>query len=315
MGSTGTSPKRGEEADAQNQLHIVANPETPATQETAQAALNANRAFDQVDPMEQLLAQLEAKSVALVPFGHWNQPQAQAKKSNNWIIAAVLGGIWLSSLALAVAYFSYKYSLQVAERGVPTTPRIISSPSDQQDQKTAESVNQLTKALVNSSNRLNQIEAVLQKSNLDLQQLKTKVGSEGTKTEHGQPEAAPVEINNPATNSTGTLGEADQNGAAVTLVANEATAPGPKPALKAPNVQAPPKTTYQVLSVKPTDTAIPHKAGDGTIDYWLVTRGVFKELCRVQPIAIAADGVVIHNLGDGKSYTLTPQGEWRNAEW
>jgi hypothetical protein len=310
MGSMGTSPKLSGYAEAQKQLNTVANPETPAAQETAQAALTPNSAFIQVDRVEQLLAQLEAKSLALVPYGHWNPPQAQAKRSNNWVIAAVLGCIWLSSLALAVAYFSYRHPSQIAERDLSATPFVVSSPSDQQDQKTSESVNQLTKALLNSSNRLNQIEAVLQKSNLDLQQLKAKVGSKQSETVSRHPETVPVEIN--AANTSARI--ASRN-TAVTMVANEATALPPKPSLNPASVQAPPKTTYEILSVKPTDTAIPHKTDDGTIDYWLVARGVFKELSRVQPIAITAEGVVIHNLGDGKNYTLTRQGEWRNAEW
>jgi hypothetical protein len=315
MGSTGTSPKRSGEAETQNQHHRIANPEAPATQEAAQAVVNPNRtAFNQVDRVEQLLAQLEAKSATLIPYGYWNQSQAPSKTSNNWAIAAVLGCIWLSSLALAVAYFADRHSSQVAERDVHTTPLVISPPSDQQDQKTAESVNRLTKALANSSNRLNHIEAVVQKSNLDLQQVKTEVGSERTKTITQQPKAIPVEINNAAMATASSLVKANQN-TAVTLVADQAAALAPKSSFNTPSVPASTKPTYQVLSVKPTDTAIPHKAADGTIDYWLVARGVFKDLYKVQPIAIAAEGVVIYSLEDGKNYTLTRQGEWRNAEW
>lgn len=315
MGSMGISPKRSGEAETRNQHQIIANPEAPATKETAQAVLNPNSAaFNQVDRVEQLLAQLEAKSSALVPYGYWNRPQAPAKTSNNWAIAAVLGCIWLSSLALAVGYFSDRHSLQVAERDVHTTPLVIAPPSDQQDQKTAESVSRLTKALVNSSDRLDRIEAVVQKSNLDLQQLKTKADSERTKTITRQPNVVPVEMNNAAMASASTLAKANQN-AVVPLVANQAAASAPKSSLDTSSVAAPPKQTYPVLSVKPTDAAIPHKAADGTIDYWLVARGVFKELYKVQPIAIAAEGVVIYSLEDGKNYLLTRQGEWRNAEW
>lgn len=315
MGSMGISPKRSWEPETKEQHHIImANPEAPAPKETAQAFLNHNSAaFNQVDRVEQLLAQLEAKSAALVPYGYWNQPQTPAKTSNNWAIAAVLGSIWLSSLALAVAYFSNGHSSQVAERDVHTTRFVISPPSDPQDQKTAESVNRLTNALANSSNRLNQIEAVVQKSNLDLQQLKTKADSERTKTITRQPNALPVEINDAAMASASTLVKANQP--VVTPVANQAAALAPNSSLSTPSVLAPPKQAYSVLSVKPTDAAIPHKAADGTIDYWLVARGVFKDLYKVQPIAIAAEGVVIYSLEDGKNYLLTRQGEWRNAEW
>ena len=40
-----------------------------------------------------------------------------------------------------------------------------------------------------------------------------------------------------------------------------------------------------------------------------------KELVRVQPIAVVADGIVIHNLDHGKNYTLSRHGEWQNVEW
>jgi len=312
MGSIGTSPKRSAGVEAQNQLHILADPSTPADQETPEAVSNHNNAT-RMDRVEQLLAQLETKPVALVPNGYWNQAQAQPNRSNQWAIAAVLACIWLSSLALAIAYFSYKHSSQVADRDVLTTPLVIAPPSDQQVQKTTESVSQLTKALLNSSIRLNHMEAVLQKSNLDLQRLKTKVSSEETKTIIRQPEAVPVAINNAAA-SDSTLGKAKQD-AAVTLALNQVAASALKPSLSAPSVAGPPKATYQVLSVKPTDAAIPHKAADGTIDYWLVAHGAFKDLHKVQPIAIAADGIVVHSLEDGKNYTLTRQGDWRKAEW
>jgi hypothetical protein len=91
--------------------------------------------------------------------------------------------------------------------------------------------------LGNSTNRINQIQDALQESKLNLQQLKTKVGSEGSKTVIRQPAAVPVEISNAATTSARALGKASQN-APVALVENEATAPTPNPSLNALYVQA-----------------------------------------------------------------------------
>lgn len=312
MGSIGISPKRSG-AEAKDALQRVGNPETPATEH--QAADANHTALNQVDRVEQLIAKLETQSLALVPYGYWNQSQPQVKRSSEWLIAALLGCLWLSSLALAVVYLSSRHSSQVSERDVPTRPRVISAASDQQDLKTSESVNNLTEALENSSSRLDRIEAALQRSDQDFLQLKTRVGREATKPISRETEAVPLESKREAANSLlAPIGKSNQNSPAAP-VANQAAAPAPSPLPSAPSVQALPNTTAPVLSIKPTDSAIPHKSDDGSIDYWLVARGAFKELARVQPIAVVADGVVIHNLDDGKDYRLSRQGEWQNVEW
>jgi hypothetical protein len=74
-----------------------------------------------------------------------------------------------------------------------------------------------------------------------------------------------------------------------------------------------PKSWHRVLDIKPTDSAVPHKGDDGTLDYWLVPRGAEKVQTKVLPIGTSPEGVVVHNLEDGKDYTLTPSGEWRNG--
>jgi hypothetical protein len=297
------------EMEGHKQLHVVANPETSPTKETVQPISPTTNVAtsDQVNRVERLLTQLEAKSMAVVTYGYWNQPQVQAKKSNTWLIAAALGCIWLSTLALAIAYFSYKNSSQVAERGLAATPLSVPSLTATQAQKTAESMERLGQLLLTSSGRLNKVEAATEKSNHDLQQLKSKMNTERAKAVPTPPKAEPTESGaNVATAVANPLGTPVANSVA-TLVVN--------PPIAAPSAGASPKNPNRVLSIKPTDAAIPHKAADGTIDYWLVARGAFKELAKVQPIAISADGIVVHNLEDGKNYTLTRQGEWRNSEW
>ena len=312
MGSIAAAPKLNGQPEGEKQLPISPTPEATATRPTSQANVNPNStAANQVDRVEQLLAQLEAKSVALVPYGYWNQAQTQENRSSNWIIVTVLGCLWLLSLALVFAYSTYRHSPRVTERNVSTTPLVISPPFDQQDQKTVPSANNLTKALRESSKRLNHIEAALQKSNQDLQQLRTKVGSEvKSRATTLQPETLPVDSNQAATISAITRGKTKQN-ATLPSDANQTDAFASRPTPDMPNTPTAPVTTSQGLLVRPTDTAVPHRAADGTIEFWLVTRGASPKLHRVQPIAITKGGIVIYCLEDGKKYTLTRQGDWR----
>jgi hypothetical protein len=229
--------------------------------------------------VEQLLAQLEARSMALVPYVYRSASEAPAKKGNMWLVAAGLLCLWLSTLLLGVAYISYKRTTPVVERITSAAPLVIPSVPEQPEQNAANSVDHLAKALAASSERLNQIEAALEKSNRDMQHLATKVTSGQAKT-------------TPATTET--------SGSATPQVA----------APVADNLLT--KPPYPVMELKPTDAATPHRTADGSIDYWLVARSADKEPAKVLPVATSADGVVIYNLEDGKNYTLTPQGEWRN---
>jgi hypothetical protein len=73
------------------------------------------------------------------------------------------------------------------------------------------------------------------------------------------------------------------------------------------------KNWHKVLEIKPSESAVPHKSDDGTIDYWLVPRGAEQVQTKVLPVGTSPEGVVVHNLEDGKDYTLTPSGEWRTS--
>jgi hypothetical protein len=74
-----------------------------------------------------------------------------------------------------------------------------------------------------------------------------------------------------------------------------------------------PKNWHRVIDLKPNDMAVPHRGADGAIDYWLVPRGTDKPQAKVLTIGTSVEGVVVHNLEDGKDYTLTPAGEWRSG--
>jgi hypothetical protein len=276
----GTAPSRTDN-EGHKQLHVVSNPEAPPSPETgrADALSNAGLPLDDVTRVERLLTQLEARSMALVPYGYGGLREVAPKKPNTAMIAAILVAIWLSTLVLAIVYIGSNRSAQVVERA-PVAPLVIPSVADPQEQKVANSVDHLAKALVSSSDRLNQIEAAMEKSNRDLQHLTTT--------------RAPVERSKPVSTP---------------AAASAETATQP---LNTGDVVLP-KNWHKVLEVKPTDSAMPHKGADGNVDYWIVLRGADRTPTKVLPIGASAEGVVVHNLEDGKDYTLTPAGEWRSG--
>jgi len=291
MSSFATAPSRATDKEAQNgkQLHLLNTPdEAPETKqaETAAAApaihtsTTTAQTLDEVNRVERLLSQLEARSLALVPYNYGNLREVPVRKSNNALLAGVLVAIWLGSVVLAVAYLRYSnHAPALTDRAALSTPLVIPSDADSQDQKVANSVDHLAKALVSSSERMNELQAAMDRSNRDLQRIATKVNS----ADHAKLGSA-----NPSA-------EASPTTTAVTVT----------PPL--------PKNWHRVLELKPTDSAVPHKGADGNIDYWFVQRGTDASPSKVLPIGTSTDGVVIHNLEDGKDYTLTPTGEWRNG--
>jgi len=158
-----------------------------------------------------------------------------------------------------------------------TAPLIIPPEPDPQSQKVASSVDHLTRVLATSSERMNELQAAMERSNRDLQKIATKVNSD-----HAKP--AP---------------------SVAAAVKPEVVVKGAEAAL--------PKNWHRVLDIKPAETAVPHKGADGSVDYWLVPRGADQSSTKVLPIGTSPEGVVVHNLDDGKDYTLTPSGEWRNG--
>jgi len=283
MSSFATAPTRAPEKEAQKtkQLSLLSQQEAPPEQDAAAAEASPPQTSDEVTRVERLLAQLEARSMALVPYGYGALREVPAKRPNTGLIAGILVAIWLSILVLGIAYIRYNRIAPPVDRAAsPATPLIIPSSADAVDQKMASSVDHLAKALVSSSERLNELQAAMERSNRDMQRMATKVN------DHPKPASSPVPKMDASEIAT-------PSGSAAELTL--------------------PKNWHRVLDVKPTDSAIPHKGDDGTLDYWLVPRGIDKTQTKVLPIGTSPEGVVVHNLEDGRDYTLTPSGEWRNG--
>jgi hypothetical protein len=288
MSSIATAPSRAAERESLNrQLHYLADPEEPPlTDDTSPeetAAVGKAVPLDEVQRVERLLNQLEARSMALVPYGYGQSREAPTPKSNKALIAGSLVAIWLSTLVFAIAYIRFNQTPQVAERMATTAPLLIPTAPDPQDQKVASSVDHLAKALVSSSERLDQLEAAMERSNRDLQRAANKVTTE----------RAVADRPKPANDAKPELSEADM------------------PAEIADGKL--PRNWHRVIDAKPSDEAVPHKSANGNIDYWLVPRGADKSQVKVLPIGTSVEGVVVHSLEDGRDYTITPTGEWRNG--
>jgi hypothetical protein len=276
MSSFATAPSRDPDNETSNgkQLHFSVNPD-------GEPASAAQPAVDEVTRVERLLSQLEARSMALVPYGYGNLPEASVRRTNTGLLAGVLVGLWLTSLILAIAYFRYVGTSSFGpERTATTAPLVVTPESDSQDQKVAASVDHLARALISSSERMNELQTAVERSNRDVQKIATRINSSDHATAIS---ADPKDVSRPVSEST---------------------------AIVEPNL---PKNWHRVLDLKPTDAAVPHKSADGSVDYWLVPRGADPSPSKVLPIGTSTDGVVVHDLEDGKDYTLTPSGEWRNG--
>jgi hypothetical protein len=275
--ATATSRIADKESQDDNQ-HLLDNPEERPALEAPRVE-PAARTLDEVARVERLLSQLEARSMALIPYGYGSLREAPARKSATGLLAGVLVALWLSSLVLAVAYIRYTHS-SGTERASARVPLVITPESDVQEQKVANSVDHLASALVSSSERMNRLQAAMERSNRDLQKLASKVKGR----DHGKTVSAAAKYDN---------------------VNYDESSAIPEKSL--------PRNWHEVLDIKPTESAVPHQGADGTVDYWLVPRGADQSPTKVLSIGTSAEGVVVHNLDDGKDYTLTPSGEWRNG--
>jgi hypothetical protein len=287
MSSIATAPKRTADQDPPDTQELYLEPEAempPSQQEIAQVepSVSSTQTIGEVDRVERLLSQLEARSLALVPYANF-RPAPARKTNGQLLLAGGLVAVWLSTLVLGVAYIrSINHATSGPERAALSTPLVIpTAESDPQEQKVANSVDHLAQALVSSSERMNELQAAMDRSNRDLQRIATKVNGE--------------------------KGSEPAKGISVTAMSDVADATPSAPAPKLPN------NWHRVLDLKPTNAATAHRSADGSVDYWLVQRAADQPPAKVLPIGTTADGVVIHNLDDGKDYTLTPGGEWRNG--
>lgn len=249
--------------------------ETPQAAQAPAVAPHSSQTTEEVQRVERLLAQLEARSMALVPYGYGNLREVPApRKSNTPLLAGVLVAIWLTTMILAIAYIRYVgHSPFSSERDPVTVPTVTVAPEPVQPApRNTDSVDRLAQALVTSSERMNQLEAAVEKSNRDLQKVATKVNASAAANE--------------------------QTVRADTSAATTASLP---------------RNWHKVLDVRPTESAVAHKGADGAVDYWIVSHGADAPPSKVLPIGTSAEGVLIHNLDDGKDYTITPSGEWRSG--
>lgn len=91
-------------------------------------------------------------------------------------------------------------------------------------------------------------------------------------------------------------------------------AAAPAPAPKMP-VDPNPPASLENPHIHAVDTSIPtvkgayaHTNAMGQIDYWKIDHD--GRTFRVQPFQILADGIRVHNIEDGRDYTITMSGEW-----
>lgn len=248
-----------------------------------EAGANQLQTLDEVHRIERLLTQLEARSMALVPYSYGTLREVPTRRWGLIILASVLVAVWLTTLVLGMAYIRYLSHLPAPpERAARVRPLVIQSDPDPQEQKVVSSVDHLTKVLVSSSERLSELQAAMERSNRDLQRIATKMGYDLPTANTRAPRKAEALVSSAI--DSGTFGEAYL-----------------------------PKNWHRVLEIKPTEAAHAHRAMDGTIDYWIVPRGAELSPNKVLPIGTSAYGVVVHDLDDGKDYTISPMGEWRSG--
>jgi len=262
---------------------------TAPTQPRFDTALTANGA----NRLEQLLVQLEAESMALVPYSYGTHREVPVKKSRTRLIAGALC-LWLATLVLAIAYFSHNRSSRVAESGSIAKPVVITSHYDPKNQQTADSVGHLAMALVTTSDRLKKLEAAIEKSSRGIQQIQTQINTDLAKPVPGRRAKVVATVAHPA-------GPAPVMSIAVPPITRPVTAPDAAGSLS--------NNLYRVLEM---NAAKPHHAMNGSIDYWLVA-SANKVFVKVVPVTVRAEGVLVHDLEDGKNYILTLQGEWRSS--
>ncbi len=146
MSSFATAPSRTPDEESlagkpqtQSPVNPAAAPpswETKPQTETQQAqapavAANSAQTLEEVQRVERLLAQLEARSMALVPYGYGNLREVPApRRSNTPLLAGVLVAVWLTTMILGVAYIRYVgHSPFSTEAAAPPTVTIAPEPA------------------------------------------------------------------------------------------------------------------------------------------------------------------------------------------
>ena len=244
--------------------------ELPKAEKSSTDATQALTLGD-VNRVERLLAQLEARSVALVLHSQSPPPAV----FNEALVVGIFISLWLSTVVAAVIFFHFTtYDSQIVEQIPVAVPRAVISASELREKRAAVPVDQLANALTASSHQVTQRKRATDHANRGLQRTMAKVISASAMPSKVTGEVRPVP---PA-----------------------ALAPGSRPRFWDP-----------LLDVKPTESATAHRTADGNIDYWVVPHGpFFSEPAKVLPIGRSPNGVYVRNLEDGRNYRLTPSGEW-----
>jgi hypothetical protein len=306
MNSGGTAPTRATEP---SQRQIRAGSDAAFTGETV--ATN-NLPLDNVSRIEEMITQLETRTTALVRHSNPHLYASPAPKNSYGQIAVVLAAGCFTIMSVGIFYISYNRSPQISQRGPAPVPLVIPPIHDSRDKKEVTSLDRLAKTLATSSVRLNRLEAALEKSNRNLAQLNAQTAppiSRQSRTDRVKVASA---------------GDAEGKVPSFPQVASVAVT-SPSPAISAVSrsitpLSVPPvnsgssqRNAGQFLQMKPTDSAIAHKDVLGNIDYWIVARGDGNGSAKVLPIGVSAEGVVIRNLEDSKTYTLSHHGEWNEG--
>jgi len=245
--------------------------------------------------VQRLISQLEAASVALVPYDYGVVRQAPPRRTNSVLIGGILVSVWIVTMVVGVAYIrsSADGGAQpgpIQQSAAALTVPVPASPVDVPKAPAVVGyVDHLAKEQDSSVERLKRVEAMLAKFTKE----KQRVVAGNKSVERPKIEAEPVRAS----------------------VVVAAAAAMPMPDQDPPIARPPARQKFdQVLDIQPSQTAVPHKSAMGTIDYWLVPRGNPSEKVKALPIGTNADGVLVYNIDDGREYTLTAAGEWKSAE-
>lgn len=226
-----------------------------------------------VDRVEKLLAQLEARSMAMVPYAcGLHVPQIRpAAQLNKALIAGTLISLWLSTLVAAVTLFRVtKYGPQMVEQDPVATLRVIPKAHEVQQPTSAVQASPMSTL----SRSLNRLADRTEHANKDL--LRTTANVNGVSEILPRSKINLVVRSVPLTMTT-----------------------------------ARPRFWDPLLDVKPTESAIAHRSAEGAIDYWVLPHGpFFSDPTKVLPLGRSPNGVYVRNLDDGRNYRVTPSGDW-----
>jgi hypothetical protein len=236
--------------------------------------------------LESIAVALESPSVAVVPYQHYRLGSEVSKRSSKpFIIGGTLIASWLGVTALSVAYFRHSADVMPAmQHAAHSASHGVSAPVESAERAPVQSGKALTNTAGFSSAHLNRAQTAPK-----------LIAKE------------PAQFVTPKRQPTPFVAQA-QIAAPQTVVL---PLPDPDPPISQPVGSA---NWHQIINMKPCATAVAHHTAEGELDYWLVPRNGEKfSMAKVLSVGTNAEGVMVHNIDDGKDYTLTAAGEWKNG--